>query len=95
LRWHASNALSKLAWRLAEAKQLTAAIQAVIVPAQVTTAGEHRRICAACGRVLASKGHYSATFRSLFGDVAGPGSAPAHLRLSGGGRSKERRRLPP
>src|SRR3954471_1744805 len=24
--------------------------------------------CAACGRVLASKGHYRATFRSLFGD---------------------------
>src|SRR3954469_22232672 len=31
--------------------------------------GERRRCCVACGRGLASKGHYSATFRSLFGDV--------------------------
>jgi hypothetical protein len=35
----------------------------------VTIAGEHRCTCAACGRRLASKGHYTATFRSLFGDV--------------------------
>ena len=61
--------LADLGLRLAEAKQLTAAIQAEIVPAQVTIAGEHRRTCVACGRVLASKGHYTATFRSLFGDV--------------------------
>ena len=31
--------------------------------------GERRRGCAACGRLLASKGHYPATFRSLFGDA--------------------------
>ena len=31
--------------------------------------GERRRWCGACGRGLASKGHYPATFRSLFGDV--------------------------
>ena len=61
--------LADLGLRLAEAKQLTAALQAEIVPAQVTIAGEHRRTCAACGRRLASKGHYTATFRSLFGDV--------------------------
>ena len=61
--------LADLGLRLAEAKQLTAAIQAEIVPAQVTIAGEDRRTCVACGRVLASKGHYTATFRSLFGDV--------------------------
>jgi hypothetical protein len=61
--------LADLGLRLAEAKRLTAAIQAEIVPAQVTIAGEHRRTCIACGRVLASKGHYTATFRSLFGDV--------------------------
>src|SRR5277367_3099870 len=61
--------LADLGLRLAEAKRLTAAIQTEIVPAQVTTAGEHRGSCAACGRVLASKGHYTATFRSLFGDV--------------------------
>jgi hypothetical protein len=61
--------LADLGLRLAEAKQIMAAIQAEIVPAQVATAGEDRRSCAACGRVLASKGHYTATFRSLFGDV--------------------------
>ena len=61
--------LAGLGLRLAEAKQLTAAIQAEIVPAQVMIAGECRRTCAACRHVLASKGHYTATFRSLFGDV--------------------------
>src|ERR1700710_2980661 len=61
--------LADLGLRLAEAKRLTAAIQAGIVPAQVTIAGEHRCTCAACGRRLASKGHYTATFRSLFGDM--------------------------
>src|SRR5580765_226185 len=61
--------LAGLGLRLAEAKRLTAAIQAEIVPAQVTIACEHRRTCVACQRVLASKGHCTATFRSLFGDV--------------------------
>ena len=61
--------LADLGLRLAEAKQLMAAIQAEIVPAQVTVAGEHRRTCMACAGDLASKGHYTATFRSLFGDV--------------------------
>src|SRR5271163_2263306 len=61
--------LADLRLRLSEAKQLTSALQAEIVPAQVTIAGEHRCACAACGRRLASKGYYTATFRSLFGDV--------------------------
>src|SRR3954451_4465789 len=61
--------LAELGLRLDEAKQLTAALQAQIVPAQVAMAGEHCRWCVACGRGLASKGHYPATFRSLFGDV--------------------------
>ena len=61
--------LSGLGLRLAEAKQLTSALQAEIVPAQVTIAGERRCTCAACRRRLTSKGLYSATFRSLFGDV--------------------------
>ncbi len=61
--------LAELGLRLAEAKQLTAALQAQIVPAQVAAVGERRRSCVACGRVLASKGHYGARFRSLFGDV--------------------------
>jgi hypothetical protein len=61
--------LADLGLRLSEAKQLMAAIQAEIVPAQVTVAGEHCRTCAACEGEQASKGHYTATFRSLFGDV--------------------------
>jgi hypothetical protein len=61
--------LAELGLRLAEAKRLTAALQAQIVPAQVAMAGECRRRCEACGRRLASKGHYRARFRSLFGDV--------------------------
>src|SRR4051812_39143219 len=40
-----------------------------MVSAQVAVVGERRRGCVACGRPLASKGHYRATFRSLFGDV--------------------------
>jgi hypothetical protein len=61
--------LAELGLRLDEAKQLTAALQAQIVPAQVAVVGERRRSCVACGRVLVSKGHYGARFRSLFGDV--------------------------
>src|SRR3954454_16515931 len=61
--------LAELGLRVDEAKQLTAALQAEIVPAQVAMTGERRRGCVACGRGLASKGHYRATFRSLFGDV--------------------------
>jgi hypothetical protein len=77
--------LAELGLRLEEAKQLTAAIQARIVPAQVAIMGERRGGCTACGRVLASKGHYGATFRSLFGAVpirSGVGwSAPARARV--------------
>src|SRR3954447_4387769 len=61
--------LAELGLQLAEAKQLTAALQAQIVPAQLAVVGERRRRCATCGRPLASKGHYGAKFRSLFGDV--------------------------
>ena len=61
--------LAELGLRLDEAKQLTAAVQAQIVPAQVAAVGERRRSCVACGRMLASKGHYRVRFRSLFGDV--------------------------
>jgi hypothetical protein len=61
--------LADLGLRLEEAKRLTAALQARIVPAQVAIVGECRRDCATCGRPLASKGHYGATFRSLFGAV--------------------------
>ena len=61
--------LGDLGLRLSEAKRLTASIQAEIVPTQIAVAGERRRACVTCESVLASKGHYTATFRSLFGDV--------------------------
>ena len=61
--------LAHLGLRLAETKQLTAALQAEIVPAQVAVLGERCRCCSSCGRLLASKGYYPVTFRSLFGDV--------------------------
>jgi hypothetical protein len=61
--------LAELGLRLEEAKQLTAALQAQMVPGQVTVLSECRRSCVACGSVLASKGHYPVRFQSLFGDV--------------------------
>ena len=61
--------LADLGLRLDEAKQVTAALQREIVPAQMTALGECPRACEACGRRLASKGHSAARFRSLFGDV--------------------------
>ena len=61
--------LADLGLSLAEAKQVTAALQAEIVPAQMTALGECSRACVACGRRLASKGYSEARFRSLFGDV--------------------------
>jgi hypothetical protein len=65
----AEAGLADLGLRLDEAKQLTAALQAEMVSAQLAVVGERRRGCVTCGRELASKGHYPATFRSLFGDV--------------------------
>src|SRR4029453_18955768 len=64
------GAWADLGLRLDEAKQLMAALQAEMVSAQLAVVGERRRRCATCGRPLASKGHYPATFRSLFGDVS-------------------------
>ena len=61
--------VADLGLRLEEAKQLTAALQAEMVSRQVAVVGERHRLCATCGCMLASKGFYPATFRSLFGDV--------------------------
>ena len=61
--------LADLGLCLAEAKHLTAALQSQMVSTQVTVMGERCRWCGTCGCVLTSKGYYSATFRSLFGDV--------------------------
>jgi tRNA(Ile2) C34 agmatinyltransferase TiaS len=63
--------LAELGLRLEEVKRLTAALQAEIVTAQVATVGERCRWCAACGRMLASKGHYRATFRCKRGKFLG------------------------
>src|SRR3954451_14087616 len=60
--------LADLGLRLDEAKQLTAALQAEMVSAQLAVVGERRRRCATCGRPLASKGPYPAMFLSLFVD---------------------------
>jgi hypothetical protein len=62
--------LADLGLQLAEMKQLAAALQAEIVPAQVSVLGERCRFCVGCGGMLGSKGYYPATFRSLFGDVS-------------------------
>src|SRR3954464_8212303 len=61
--------LAGLGLRLDEAKQLTAALQAEMVSAQVAAVGERCRSCAACRRGLGSKGDYRAPVRPLFGDV--------------------------
>jgi hypothetical protein len=85
------SGLADLGLRLAETKQLIAALQAEIVPAQMAAVGEQRRCCSSCGRRLATKGHYPVTFRSLFGDVL------VRVRrllvcLSGTGRGEKLRR---
>jgi hypothetical protein len=67
--------LADLGLRLEEAKRLTAALQAQIVPAQVITAGERRRWCAACGQRLASKGQRYPGFRPANDDQALPNAA--------------------
>ncbi len=77
--------LADLGLRLEEVKRLTAALQARMVPAQVARASQRRRGCAACGRVLASKGHYPATFRSLFGEVPVRVGLPRNWGSSGDG----------
>src|SRR4051794_27109490 len=54
----AQAGLAELGLQLDEAKRLTAALQARLVPAPVAASGACRRACEACGRALASKGHY-------------------------------------
>jgi len=88
--------VADLGLRLAEAKQITAALQAEMVPRQVTVVGERHRLCASCGCVLASKGLLSCDVPLSVRRRAGPSSAPACLSLLPGfGRSKELRRARP
>jgi hypothetical protein len=63
--------------RLGETKQITAVLQAQIVPAQVGVMGERGERCPSCAAwgLLASKGHYPVTIHSLFG-LFGDADAP-------------------
>ena len=75
--------LADLGLRLAEAKQLTAAIQAEIVPAQVTIAGEHRRTCVGLWARAGQQGTLHRDVPLAVRRRANSGSAPAHLSLPG------------
>ena len=84
--------LADLGLRLDEVKQLTAAVQAQIVPAQVAMVGEGRRWCAACGvtgqqRLLQREVPLPVRRRS------GTHPAAGRLLLSGLGRAEELCRL--
>src|SRR3954470_16876666 len=74
----AQAGLAELGLQLDEAKRLTAALQARRVPAQVDASGECRRACEACGRALASQGHYEATVP--FPVRRGSGACPTAAR---------------
>jgi hypothetical protein len=87
--------VADLGLRLAEAKQITAALQAEMVSTQVTVVGERRRLCTTCGCMLTSKGLLSCHVPLAVRRRAGPGSAPAGVSLPGFGRSKELRRPGP
>jgi len=52
---------------LAEAKELLAGMQQVLVPQQVAEYVAHQRDCPDCGRTRATKGHHAIVIRSLFG----------------------------
>ena len=77
--------LADLGLQLAEMKQLAAALQAEIVPAQVSVLGERCRFCVACGGMLASKGYYPATLPT-------PRVASTASRSSAMARRSRRRR---
>jgi hypothetical protein len=82
---------AELGLRLEEAKRLTAALQAEIVTAQVATAGERPRPCAACGQMLAARaitGRRSARCSAM----CRSGSGGCWLPLPGPERAEELRR---
>ncbi len=60
---------ASLGLSLAEAKAVSAAIQAQLVTDQVKRHGVVARHCRWCGRAQSSKGYYRSTFRSVFGNV--------------------------
>ena len=87
--------LAELGLRLDEAKRLTAALQAQIVPAQVAALGECRRACEACGRSAGQQGPLPGDVPLLVRRRAGAGPAAARLPLPGRGRGEELRRARP
>jgi hypothetical protein len=62
-------ALARLGLNIEEAKQLLAALQNRLVPAQVERHGQFCPNCPRCGRPFRGRGSYPVTFGSLFGDV--------------------------
>jgi hypothetical protein len=77
--------LADLGLRLAETKQITAALQAEIVPTQVAVVGEQRRYCSSCARQLATTtaGFMRHVCREVIphGDAIGcPPSVPMTMR---------------
>jgi hypothetical protein len=60
---------AELGLRLEEAKQLTATLQAQIVPAQVATLGRVSSLLRELWQRLGQQGLLSVRFRSLLGDV--------------------------
>ena len=71
----AQAVLAEIGLRLDEAKRLTAALRAEMVPPQVVEAGERRRVCEACGRALA---------RATTGRRSAPCSATCRCGSDGG-----------
>src|SRR4051794_41339948 len=66
----AQAGLAELGLQLDEAKRLTAALQARLVPAHVAASCESRRWCEACRRALGSKSQYRVMILSLLWRVA-------------------------
>ena len=87
--------LAELGLRLDEAKQLTAALQAAMVSAQVAVVGERRRRCEACGVRAGEQGPLPREVPLLVRRRAGPHSTAARVPLPGPGWGEELRRPGP
>ena len=75
--------LAELGLRLEEAKQLTAALQAEMVPAQVTVLSECRRSCAELRQRVGQQGSLSGAVSIIVRRRVAARPAAAHLPLSG------------
>ena len=77
--------LADLGLRLAETKQLTAALQAEIVPAQVAVVGERRRCCSVLRAQAGQQGPLPRYIPLVVRRCTGAGPTAACLSLSGTG----------